>query len=199
LRVDLDQAFTAFDRHAHLGAFLVDQLDLGGEADELDAVPGEREFRAQQRTVRGAQNENVVFGFCHGEMCPSVEQKNEAGARFRIVEMRSAAYLDAMQFAGVAQLCIAALLICLPFPDDDRREWRIVSGEWCVVSGPILEWRRHRLKSLTANRLRIAKKLGAVHQARKEPVAPPRVFGPGAQSLRSCSSSSALSGIFPGS
>ena len=76
LRIDLDQPFPAFDWHAHPRTFLVDELDFGRQANELDVVPGERELSAQERTVRGAQNENVVCGFCHWEMCPSVEQKS---------------------------------------------------------------------------------------------------------------------------
>ena len=59
-RIDLDQAVAALDRHAHAGAFLVDQLRLGGQADQLDRVPGEQQFGRQQRAVRRPQDDNPV-------------------------------------------------------------------------------------------------------------------------------------------
>src|SRR3974377_2427305 len=51
LRVDLDQALAALDRHAHHRPLLVYQVGLGGEADQMDIVSGERELGPQQRTV----------------------------------------------------------------------------------------------------------------------------------------------------
>src|SRR5215467_9698592 len=62
LRVDLDQALAPLYGHAHDRAFAVDQVGLGGKADEVDIVSGERELGPEQGPVRRAHDENLVLG-----------------------------------------------------------------------------------------------------------------------------------------
>ena len=59
-RIDFDQPFAALDRHAHDGAFVVDQIRFGGQADQINIMPGERELGAEQRAVRRAHDQNFV-------------------------------------------------------------------------------------------------------------------------------------------
>jgi hypothetical protein len=53
-RVELDWLLAATDRQAHPGAFGVERLDLGREADHRDLVTAKQQLRGQQRPVGSA-------------------------------------------------------------------------------------------------------------------------------------------------
>jgi hypothetical protein len=61
-RAHLDQAFASLGRHAHRDALGIDELGGGGAAHQRRVVAREGELGAQQRAVRGAEDEDVA---CH--------------------------------------------------------------------------------------------------------------------------------------
>ena len=81
-RMDLDQAFAALDRHAHDGAFLVEQLGLGRRADELYVVPAEEQLGREQRAVRSAEDQDVMTSFHDVKLSPALWKARVPSADF---------------------------------------------------------------------------------------------------------------------
>ena len=62
-RIEQHRVLAAADRQADLEALLVDQVGLGGQADEMDGMAAKQHFRGQQRAVGRPQQQDLVSHF----------------------------------------------------------------------------------------------------------------------------------------